>query len=436
MSSFTQSFINESFGAQGYISTGKLVISIGSSLTQHGLYDTASHFGYALEGVVEWALILSGWRCRYINRGVSGQTTTQMIARLQDDVLVHDPFIVIAQNGTNEINDGYASVVATCKTMYDSIIQSGAKLIVTAIQSRNAAVWTTSQILKANAVNEFKRRYCERNTNAYFVDITKYVTDPSNAQGDALSGMLRDGTHYTPAGAYAAAIPLQVVLEDLLPYSDPTSTYVLAPDGSDFVYGNEINNPLFTGTGGVLSTGFSGSVPTDWRAERVSGTTTGTGVCSVAAASALDPTIEWATVFTAGAGGDEAFYLRTNASTMTPSLIGKYEALIKIDVSAWDGWKEIQFEIDDQAVGGKTYHGSLNAYNNALPEHAWSGVLRTPVFDVTDVGAGVPAGQRFRVRVMIDGAAAGTGTIKLSKPVLRAIDPDTTLTMPTNEATA
>lgn len=412
-------------------SQGNLVISIGSSLTSQGLVDTAGYFGWDVAGPVEWAMRRSNQRCRYVNKGVSGQNTTQMIARLNDDVLVHRPAAVIVQNGTNEVNTGIDALKVTSKTMYERILASGAHLIVCATQTRDKALsgWSDDELEAANALNEFKRRFCESNDRAYFADVTKYVADPTDSSGQAASNMLRDGIHYTPKGAYAAGEVIKEIIEAIFPPTDVLSNYALGPEASDFIYGNELPNPMFAGTSGTTNTGVSGNVPTSWTVERVGGTSAGTVACSIAARSALDIRRELTMTYTpGGATGTEEFYLRTSSATLTADNLGElYESLIAIDVSAWDGWKFIRLEVDDQSTVNKAYVDGYNLYDETMPEFAWSGVLRIPEVPF------LTGGQRYRLRVGIDSAASSTGVIKVHSPIMRGIDPDTSLVIPRNE---
>ena len=52
------------------------------------------------------ALRCSGWRFRgkpYVNRGISGQTTPQMVLRFHQDVIALQPKVVVILAGTNDI---------------------------------------------------------------------------------------------------------------------------------------------------------------------------------------------------------------------------------------------------------------------------------------------------------------------------------------------
>lgn len=409
----------------GESSNGDLVISIGSSILAQGFINNSSHFGYESVGPCEWALRQLGHRFRYLNQAVSGQSTTEMLARLNDDVLVHRPKVVIVQNGTNEIGTGIDALEETTLQMYDRILGSGSILVVFGTLTRDAASsWDADDYETAAALNEFKRRYCEAHSKAIFVDTNKYIVDPASTNGEALTGMLRDGTHFTARGAFAAAQPLKDVLEDIFPPHDVLTTYVKNPDGADFTFGNELPNPALAGTGGATGAGGSGDVPDDYEIERT-GSHTGTIAATVAAKSALDPRNEVELTLTpSGTAGVEEFYFRTDSATLVPDSIGElYEALLGIDVDAWDGWESIALEIDDQSAVNKTYYDNSNIYDEPMPVHAWDGVLRTPEVEIT-------GNQRYRLRIGIKGDASGTGTLRVHSPIFRAIDPDTRLAIP------
>ena len=43
----------------------------------------------------------------YVDKGVSGERTDQMLSRYQTDVLAQDPFVVVIMGGTNDLAQGY-----------------------------------------------------------------------------------------------------------------------------------------------------------------------------------------------------------------------------------------------------------------------------------------------------------------------------------------
>jgi len=407
-------------------SQGDLCISIGSSILAQGNVNTGARWGNDAAGPCEWAMALTNQRLRFINKAVSGQTTSQMLDRLYEDVLKHKPALVIAQNGTNENGTGFDSIKETSIRMYDQILDNGSclGLFSMATRDKSESGWDDDNLETQAALNEFKRRYAESHDRCFFIDVNRFIVDPESSTGEPITGVFRDGTHWSPRGAFRAAQGIAELVRELFAKTDPIATSTLNPDGLDFVYGNELPNPSFRGTGGSLTAYSTGVLPDDWRINYTS-TSSGSVVSSVAPISELDLRNQVQMTFTpGGASGKEQFLFFTAPANISPDLIGEYyEALLEIEVDAWDGWTDIALEIDDQSEVNKTYYSMSNVYDLPMPEFDWKGILRTPEVLIT-------GDQRFRLRVGIDGQASGTGTLRINSPVFRPIDPDTRLALP------
>ena len=402
-------------------SGGRLLISVGSSIVSQGLISSASTFGYGANGPVEWAAVLTGQRFTYRNAGITGQTSTQIRSRFKKDVLQYKPDIIVLQNGTNEINEGADSIWANTVAMADAGLRTGAHVIMCAILPRtSASSWDADNFATAIELNERKRRYCEINKKSHFCDWSKFVTDPTSTNGYAITSMFRDAIHWSNIGAYRGGRALQPIIESILPPIDVISPSIITANGTTHLYGFESVSPSLEGTGGTNGTASTGDVPDSWRSERnTDDDASGSVAGSFPAVTGYDPTRWYQQVFTPGAGTTENFYFRTNtANTSLSSTSDFYEAVCKIEVDAWDGWKNISLEIDDQGTGNKRLYSLGDTYDlNVFPDTAWSGVLKTPMFK-TD-GA-----VRLRFRTVIDGAASGTGTHRISNIGVRRLNPD------------
>ena len=74
----------------------------------------------------------------YINRGIGGQTTPQMLLRFREDVINLNPSVVIILAGTNDIagNSGYISlesIIDNIKSMAEIANANGIKVIISSI---------------------------------------------------------------------------------------------------------------------------------------------------------------------------------------------------------------------------------------------------------------------------------------------------------------
>lgn len=145
-----------------------------------------------------------------VDRGVSGQTTSQMLIRFREDVLNLHPAAVHIMAGTNDIagNTGASTmgiVQGNIESMAELARAHGIKVILGSVPPASAFPWSpdkhpASTIL---AFNAWLKDYAQQNGFTY-VD---YYAALVNAQGGMLPGLSSDGVHPTVAG-YAIMRPL------------------------------------------------------------------------------------------------------------------------------------------------------------------------------------------------------------------------------------
>lgn len=92
-------------------------ISIGASTTNNTMWQYGSNYA-------ETSLFLAGHRFQIIrNAGISGNTTTQMLARVQADVWDYSPDVVLLGGGTNDLSTGMVdSGYTTCFNNLEAIV--------------------------------------------------------------------------------------------------------------------------------------------------------------------------------------------------------------------------------------------------------------------------------------------------------------------------
>jgi lysophospholipase L1-like esterase len=154
---------------------------------------------------------------RYAGRGISGQTTPQMVLRFRQDVLNLKPKAVVILAGTNDIasNTGPATdeeIEGNLETMAELAAASNVKVIFTSIlptsgyhlANPNAAPQTSQRPLaRIQAVNTWMKNYATAHKQ-YYVD---YYSAMIDAQGVLKSELSADDLHPTAAG-YAIMAPL------------------------------------------------------------------------------------------------------------------------------------------------------------------------------------------------------------------------------------
>ena len=168
----------------------------------------------------KWPLAQSFPGKGYINRGISGQTTSQMLLRFRQDVLNLDPKIVVILAGTNDIagNTGQISIEdieGNITSMAELARVHNVALVlasVTPVNNYTAAAQhffadrPPSEILR---LNEWMRAYCAA-TNCYYLDYFSSMVDGSGLLKRQLS---EDGLHPNDAGYRLMAPLAQAAIE-------------------------------------------------------------------------------------------------------------------------------------------------------------------------------------------------------------------------------
>lgn len=146
----------------------------------------------------------------YVNRGISGQTTPQMLIRFQQDVVHLHPAAVVILAGTNDIagNTGPTTnqmVEDNFASMADIAKQSGIKLVLASILPAYSYPWKPSiqPVERIRELNAWLKEFCEKHKCVYL----DYYSAMADEKGAMLPGLASDGVHPTAQG-YAVMAPL------------------------------------------------------------------------------------------------------------------------------------------------------------------------------------------------------------------------------------
>lgn len=154
----------------------------------------------------------------YVNRGIGGQTTAQMIVRFPEDVIALEPSAVVILAGTNDIsgNSGPTTLEATeanLASMAELAHAHGIKVVLASLlpvsddkldaQGQPRLQTRSRPPAKIAALNRWLAEYARGHEHTYL----DYHTAVANADGALRSEWTGDGLHPNAAG-YAVMAPL------------------------------------------------------------------------------------------------------------------------------------------------------------------------------------------------------------------------------------
>jgi lysophospholipase L1-like esterase len=146
----------------------------------------------------------------YVNRGISGQTTPQMLVRFQQDVVHLKPAAVVILAGTNDIagntgpttnqmiEDNFASMAAVAK-------RNGIKVVLASTTPAFNYPWKpgVEPVERIRALNKWLKEFCSQEDCIYL----DYYSSMADERGAMRPGLAIDGVHPTAQG-YAIMAPL------------------------------------------------------------------------------------------------------------------------------------------------------------------------------------------------------------------------------------
>jgi len=159
----------------------------------------------------------------YLNRGIGGQTTAQMVVRFREDVVALAPLAVVILAGTNDIagNSGPMTLEETesnFMTMAEMARLHGIKVIVSSVlpvhhyTARSDATFPLRPPEKIAELNRWLRGYCAANGHTYL----DYVPATADETGWLKRELAEDGLHPGPAGYALMAALAQSAIDKTL----------------------------------------------------------------------------------------------------------------------------------------------------------------------------------------------------------------------------
>lgn len=154
-----------------------------------------------------------------IDRGISGQTTSQMVLRMMSDVVALRPRAVHIMGGTNDIAGNTGPMTAqmsedNVRAMADIAERQKIRVLIASVPPAGKFPWAPG-VETRNAITELNRRLerLARQTSAIWVDYRPVLDDGT---GSMKPGLAVDGVHPTEAGYDAMATIIDPILRRVL----------------------------------------------------------------------------------------------------------------------------------------------------------------------------------------------------------------------------
>ena len=146
----------------------------------------------------------------YVNRGISGQTTPQMLVRFRQDVIDLHPEAVVILAGTNDIagNTGPSTlemIEDNLRSMAELAQANGIRVILASVLPAADYPWRKGlePAPKIKTLNQWMANYCAEKKITYL----DYYSSMADEVGGMKPGISKDGVHPNAAG-YAIMEPL------------------------------------------------------------------------------------------------------------------------------------------------------------------------------------------------------------------------------------
>ena len=155
----------------------------------------------------------------YVNRGISGQTTPQMLVRFRPDVIALKPDIVVIMAGINDIagNTGPSTlemIAGNIFSMAELAKANNIKVILCSVLPAYDFPWRTGlePAEKVVTLNKMIKKYADANGILY-LDYYAALVDERKGMNAAYSG---DGVHPNKTGYEAMAPLVEMAIQSIL----------------------------------------------------------------------------------------------------------------------------------------------------------------------------------------------------------------------------
>jgi lysophospholipase L1-like esterase len=155
----------------------------------------------------------------FICRGISGQTTPQMLIRFRQDVIALQPKVVVILAGTNDIagNTGPSTlemIMYNLSSMAEIANENGIRVILCSVLPACDYPWKSGMEpnVKIPKLNALIKAYCEKK-GFFYMDYFSKMADETNAM---IAEYTTDGVHCTIKGYEVMESLMKPAIENVL----------------------------------------------------------------------------------------------------------------------------------------------------------------------------------------------------------------------------
>ncbi|BBD99734.1 SGNH/GDSL hydrolase family protein [Sphingobium amiense] len=392
-------------------------------------------------GYAFWAQTLCDARVEFpqaLNFGVSGETSTQILARV-DQAAAASADAVVVLAGTNDFGAAdlpYAATVANLTAIVAALRVRNKRVLLLTVPPRGHpsshyfSGATDPKLLRLFAVNNWIKRVASQMRGVSVIDPWGEIADPASLYGDFRSGMVNSGdvAHFISASSYQIGKLLAAEFSRLYAPIDwlPKSNSDLF-DATSNPVGALNSNAMMLGTGGTLS----GTTPTPTGQVADGWTLSGADAgLTLAASKQASGNTTWQRLVlggTPGAGSDRIVTVSQAISQASGRIVAGdvLEGFARVSVGPSSGLYGIALMIQqtyNPGSGNVTVQtncgNSGQGADNFMPAEAWSGVLRLPPLTIP---TGTLSSLQFRLRVWAQQNTAVSATVDATAMALRKL---------------
>ncbi|MEP7362848.1 MAG: SGNH/GDSL hydrolase family protein [Acidobacteriota bacterium] len=181
--------------------------------------------------------ITDGWRLNeyfpdkeYINRGISGQITSQMLGRMKADVIALRPEVVVLLGGTNDLARGTSvdAITGNMEMIADLCAYNKIKLIIASVLPVSDYHMHVNPAFEMSrrrppqqieAINVWAKEFADRKNIGYL----DYATPMKDERGMLKADLADDGLHPNAAGYRIMAPLVQAAIDQVVKPSAPAA---------------------------------------------------------------------------------------------------------------------------------------------------------------------------------------------------------------------